>query len=427
MVFPRTLLDYRRSASTNYITLESTSSITSSSSLNCPIKSVIQSALALTLALHDEGSHYSYDVDVGRIEGHVEEAQTIEGLLIDVNNVRDLSTKEVSMVQLRISGQEKELMDVGDYSFALRANLGTAGLTSFKLSFDPLLMTKKDANWFLSHLQTAFNGLLRASSSNLCSEIAFMNDQELEIITTFTTSPPPPSGYPLTCTTLPSFILHAAQYSPKSIALVFDSTIYTYEKLIHLATLFAHRLLELGVKKGSIVPLCISKSAEMIFSMLGILLAGAGYLCLEPSLPMARQEGILRDLEEKGLLAPVGVVQEEQLPFWRDWMLFGDTLVDPIAFFQSHLTTVSSLSSNSPPLPKLAESDPAYVIFTSGSTGKSKGIMISHSNVSAFLRNYRGVFGRAPGERVLQFSSYSFDVSVVSIWDTLAVSPPFFI
>lgn len=36
-------------------------------------------------------------------------------------------------------------------------------------------------------------------------------------------------------------------------------------------------------------------------------------------------------------------------------------------------------------------------------------------------RNYRGVFGRARDERVLQFPSYSFDVSVMNIWDTFAV------
>lgn len=39
-----------------------------------------------------------------------------------------------------------------------------------------------------------------------------------------------------------------------------------------------------------------------------------------------------------------------------------------------------------------------------------------------FCRNYRDVFGRARGERVLQFPSYSFDVSVMNIWDAFAVS-----
>lgn len=42
---------------------------------------------------------------------------------------------------------------------------------------------------------------------------------------------------------------------------------------------------------------------------------------------------------------------------------------------------------------------------------------------SVAYRNYRGVFGRAEGERVLQFPSYSFDVSVMNIWDTFAVRP----
>lgn len=152
--------------------------------------------------------------------------------------------------------------------------------------------------------------------------------------------------------------------------------------------------------------------------MLGILLAGGGYLCLEPSLPSARQEGIIDQISNAGgLLSIVGVVQEDNKKIWSTWKKF-DNLIDPIDFFRPLLA--SSLSSPTFELPILDPQDIAYIVFTSGSSGTPKGVVISHSNVSAFLVNYRGVFGRALGERILQFPSYSFDVSVMNIWDTLA-------
>lgn len=58
----------------------------------------------------------------------------------------------------------------------------------------------------------------------------------------------------------------------------------------------------------------------------------------------------------------------------------------------------------------------SFYVFTAPSR------FVGNEADSAHVRNYRGVFGRARGERVLQFPSYSFDVSVMNIWDTFAVS-----
>ncbi|KAA1111531.1 hypothetical protein PGT21_003152 [Puccinia graminis f. sp. tritici] len=64
----------------------------------------------------------------------------------------------------------------------------------------------------------------------------------------------------------------------------------------------------------------------------------------------------------------------------------------------------------------------AYIVYTSGTTGQPKPIKISNSNLLQFLFNYSLRFQRKNDgrTRVLQFASYSFDVSVMSIWDTLA-------
>src|SRR5262249_1442124 len=61
----------------------------------------------------------------------------------------------------------------------------------------------------------------------------------------------------------------------------------------------------------------------------------------------------------------------------------------------------------------------AYVIYTSGSTGKPKGVSVAHRSVVGFWDAQR-LFETGPGDRVLQFSSLCFDMSMWEIAMALA-------
>jgi len=52
------------------------------------------------------------------------------------------------------------------------------------------------------------------------------------------------------------------------------------------------------------------------------------------------------------------------------------------------------------------------VIYTSGSTGRPKGVVIEHRNVLHMVHAQREAFGVRETDTVLQFFSFSFDVSV---------------
>lgn len=52
-----------------------------------------------------------------------------------------------------------------------------------------------------------------------------------------------------------------------------------------------------------------------------------------------------------------------------------------------------------------------YVIYTSGSTGRPKGVIVEHRALLSFTVAYRRAFDLGPGDRMLQFSALTFDMS----------------
>jgi amino acid adenylation domain-containing protein len=63
--------------------------------------------------------------------------------------------------------------------------------------------------------------------------------------------------------------------------------------------------------------------------------------------------------------------------------------------------------------------DLAYVIYTSGTTGQPKGVQIPHAALANYAEAASMIFELTPSDRVLQFSSISFDTSAEEIFCTL--------
>ena len=55
------------------------------------------------------------------------------------------------------------------------------------------------------------------------------------------------------------------------------------------------------------------------------------------------------------------------------------------------------------------------MIYTSGSTGRPKGVVVSHAGLASFAAAGAAHYRVRPGDRVLQFSSPSFDASVLEL------------
>src|SRR5262249_38240175 len=69
------------------------------------------------------------------------------------------------------------------------------------------------------------------------------------------------------------------------------------------------------------------------------------------------------------------------------------------------------------PPPDVSPQHLAYVMYTSGSSGQPKGVALPHAGLPALLQFTREQMKIGPGDRVLQFASFTFDLSV---WETFA-------
>ena len=70
--------------------------------------------------------------------------------------------------------------------------------------------------------------------------------------------------------------------------------------------------------------------------------------------------------------------------------------------------------------PAGAPGDIAYVIFTSGSTGRPKGVAVANHSLVNLVQWVNGSFDVGPADRLLQVTSFCFDLSVYDVFGFLA-------
>jgi amino acid adenylation domain-containing protein len=186
---------------------------------------------------------------------------------------------------------------------------------------------------------------------------------------------------------------------------------YTYRDLDTLSTQLSYRLSELGVGPDVIVPILCDKSAITIVSMLAVAKAGGAFAALDTSHPDGRIMEIIQDTKAIALLASSS--QKNRFRGLPDLTVV-EVSHDIVASLKSTPETTGSIRTASP-------SNIMYLIFTSGSTGRPKGVMIEHSAYITSALAHGSDMGVGPKSRVLQFSSYAFDISIMEIFTTLII------
>ncbi len=209
------------------------------------------------------------------------------------------------------------------------------------------------------------------------------------------------------------------QANPQQLAVVSQDHHLTYQQLDYQSNALALRLREAGVKAEILVGICGDRSIEMIVGILAILKAGGAYVPVDPEYPLDRINFILEDTK-----TPVLLTQSHLLPKLAG-VAHQVICLDQLDL-SSNLDSINSINSPDSPEQSLinnsnicAKPDPnslAYVIYTSGSTGQPKGVMIEHGSLGNFVQIATAEYKVTGSDRILQFSSLSFDIAVEEIF-----------
>ncbi|MCX6584872.1 MAG: amino acid adenylation domain-containing protein, partial [Candidatus Aminicenantes bacterium] len=211
--------------------------------------------------------------------------------------------------------------------------------------------------------------------------------------------------------TIHGLFAQQAARTPDTIALVGTAggeekrRIYlTYKELNEQSNRLACRLREKGVGPDSVVGLMVERSVRMITGMLGIMKAGGAYLPIDPEYPGERKRYMMEDGEVRWLLKSV------------DSEDIGAEMINRLEVIDLRQEEIFKNRNDNQEYCG-SGSDLLYVIYTSGSTGKPKGVMLEHRNLVNLI-HYQYKNTNIDFNRVLQFTTISFDVSAQEIFST---------
>ena len=196
-----------------------------------------------------------------------------------------------------------------------------------------------------------------------------------------------------------------AERTPDAIAVVEGDRRLTYRDLNSQANRLAAYLRGRGIGPEVPVAICLKRSTNLMVSMLAVLKAGGACVPLDPAYPAERLEFMLRDTQTALLLT-----QDDLLP---SRVRNTTEIIDlPVAWGIINQQSADQVASG------VTAKNLAYIIYTSGSTGKPRGVLLTHAGLVNHHLAVQELFDLKSSDRVLQFSSISFDIALEEIFPT---------
>jgi len=192
---------------------------------------------------------------------------------------------------------------------------------------------------------------------------------------------------------------------PEKPAIQFGDTSISYKALCSKVEMYASNIQQrLGASecaKQQVIAISLPKSIELYASILAVLKLNACYVPIDPEYPADRIKNILNGSNPDLLIGTL------------DFDI--DTLSASVEALEGQPKAAFTV-------PELRSADVAdlnaVMIYTSGSSGVPKGVRLTHDNITHFCHWYISEANISSESRCLQFTTVSFDASLLDIFPT---------
>ncbi len=187
--------------------------------------------------------------------------------------------------------------------------------------------------------------------------------------------------------------------NPDAIAVETDDDVLTYKVLNDKAEAFKAGLLNKNVMKGDVIAVSLLQSPELLYTLLGILKAGAVYLPIAEETPEERLKFIIDDSNSKFLVSR----EDKKLNKSTCECITPDAVLMTDRDETTHDVSVS-------------EQDSSYIIYTSGTTGNPKGVLVGHKSIANYVQWASWEYLNGESLDFAFFTSIDFDLTLTSIF-----------
>ena len=192
---------------------------------------------------------------------------------------------------------------------------------------------------------------------------------------------------------------------PDKVAVTLDGRHVSYGNLWGAAEEVGRRLRTAGVQPGDRVGVALERSPVLLAALLGAWHAGAAYVPIDLTHPLARRDLVASDADWRAIIVDEGI----------------DTSPTSLEHLQialeADLLTRSGVVA--PAVPPVDPDATAYVLYTSGSTGVPKGVVVPHRAVAAFLTAMLDEPGIRADDTWLAVTTPTFDIAALELFGPL--------